>query len=163
MKALDKTRILAPSDYFYHFSFSRYGRLKSKFLCERYSHCIFSSCSIELTKTRNTWSLTAVHCHKEDCWLDTLMTTWSSFIITKDDILVIRVFQSWISAAHSQPKHSEEESTCDFQLLESFGARIVRPSGKFCINLCFKIIQRTILECICVYYTRIHSRIVHTV
>ena len=60
MKALDKTRILAPSDYFYHFSFSRYGRLKSKFLCERYSHCIFSSCSIELTKTRNTWSLTAV-------------------------------------------------------------------------------------------------------
>ena len=60
MKALDKTRILAPSDYFYHFSFPRYGRLKSKFLCERYSHCIFSSCSIELTKTRNTWSLTAV-------------------------------------------------------------------------------------------------------
>ena len=29
-------------------------------LCERYSHCIFSSCSIDLTKTRNTWSLTAV-------------------------------------------------------------------------------------------------------
>ena len=46
MKALDKTRILAPSDYFYHFSFPRYGRLKSKFLCERYSHCIFSSCPI---------------------------------------------------------------------------------------------------------------------
>ena len=60
MKALDKTRILAPSDYFYHFSFPRYGRLKSKFLCERYSHCIFSSCSIDLTKTRYTWSLTAV-------------------------------------------------------------------------------------------------------
>ena len=37
-----------------------YGRLKSKFLCERYSHCIFSSCSIDLTKTRYTWSLTAV-------------------------------------------------------------------------------------------------------
>ena len=35
--------------------FPRYGRLKSKFLCERYSHCIYSSCSIELTKTRNTW------------------------------------------------------------------------------------------------------------
>ena len=64
MKALDKTRILAPSDYFYHFSFSRYGRLKSKFLCERYSHCIHSSCSIELTKTANTWSLTAVSCYK---------------------------------------------------------------------------------------------------
>ena len=60
MKALDKTKILAPSDYFYHFSFPRYGRLKSKFLCERYSHCIFSSCSIDLTKTRYTWSLTAV-------------------------------------------------------------------------------------------------------
>ena len=98
----------------------------------------------------------------------------SSFIITKDDILVIRVFQSWISAANSQPKHSEEESTCDFQLLESFGARIVRPSGKFCINLCFKIIQRTILEyytrihtntllSITHEYTRIHLRIVHTV
>ena len=29
-------------------------------LCERYSHCIYSSCSIELTKTGNTWSLTAV-------------------------------------------------------------------------------------------------------
>ena len=112
--------------------------------------------------------------YKEDCWLDTLMTTWSSFIITKDDILVIRVFQSWISAANSQPKHSEEESTCDFQLLESFGARIVRPSGKFCINLCFKIIQRTILEyytrihtntllSITHEYTRIHSRIVHSV
>ena len=41
--------------------FSRYGRLKLIFLCERYSHCIHSSCSIELTKTRNTWSLTAVH------------------------------------------------------------------------------------------------------
>ena len=55
MKALDKTRILAPSDYFYHFSFSRYGRLKSKFLSERYSHCIYSSCSLELTKTGYTW------------------------------------------------------------------------------------------------------------
>ena len=63
MKALDKTRILAPSDYFYHFLFPRYGRLKSKFLCERYSHCIFSSCSIDLTKTRYTWSLTAVPNH----------------------------------------------------------------------------------------------------
>ena len=40
--------------------FSRYGRLKLKFLCEQYSHCIYSFCSIELTKTRNTWSLTAV-------------------------------------------------------------------------------------------------------
>ena len=48
------------SIYLYHFSFPRYGRLKSKFLCERYSHCIYSSCSIELTKTGNTWSLTAV-------------------------------------------------------------------------------------------------------
>ena len=62
MKALDKKRILARSDYFYHFSFPRYGHLKSKFLCERYSHCIFSSCSIILTKTRYTWSLTAVQC-----------------------------------------------------------------------------------------------------
>ena len=40
--------------------FTRYGRLKSKFLCEQISHCISSFCSIELTKTRNTWSLTAV-------------------------------------------------------------------------------------------------------
>ena len=39
---------------------SRYGRLKMKFLCERFSHCIYSFCSIELTKTKNTWSLTAV-------------------------------------------------------------------------------------------------------
>ena len=39
---------------------SRYGCLKLKFLCERYSHCTYSSCSIQLTKTRNTWSLTAV-------------------------------------------------------------------------------------------------------
>ena len=39
---------------------SRYGRLELKFLCERFSHCIYSFCSIELTKTRNTWSLTAV-------------------------------------------------------------------------------------------------------
>ena len=68
MKALDKTRILAPSDYFYHFSFPRYGRLKSKFLCERYSHCIFSSCSIDLTKTRYTWSLTAVVMPKLRRW-----------------------------------------------------------------------------------------------
>ena len=30
MKALDKTRILVPSDYFYHFSFPSYGRLKSR-------------------------------------------------------------------------------------------------------------------------------------
>ena len=37
--------------------FLRYGRLKLKFLCERFSHCIYSSCSIELTKTRDTWSL----------------------------------------------------------------------------------------------------------
>ena len=68
MKALDKTRILAPSDYFYHFSFPRYGRLKSKFLCKRYFHCIFSSCSIDLTKFRYTWSLTAVlHCITLSC------------------------------------------------------------------------------------------------
>ena len=49
------------SSIFQNFApFPRYGRLKSKFLCERYSHCIYSSCSIELTKTGNTWSLTAV-------------------------------------------------------------------------------------------------------
>ena len=40
---------------------SRYGRLKLKFLCDRFSHCIYCSfCSIELTKSRNTWSLIAV-------------------------------------------------------------------------------------------------------
>ena len=39
---------------------SRYGRLKLKFLCERFSHCIYSFWSIELTRTRNTWSITAV-------------------------------------------------------------------------------------------------------
>ena len=60
MKAFDKTRILALLGYFYHFLFSRYGRLMSNFLCGRYSHCIFSFCSVELTRTRNTWSLTAV-------------------------------------------------------------------------------------------------------
>ena len=36
---------------------SRYGRLKLKFLCNQISHCIYSFCSIELTKSRNTWSL----------------------------------------------------------------------------------------------------------
>ena len=45
---------------------SRYGRLKLKFLCERFSYCIFNFCSIELTKTRNTWSLTAVADHNEN-------------------------------------------------------------------------------------------------
>ena len=49
---------------------SRYGRLKLKFLCERYSHCFYSSCSIELTKTRNTWSLTAV-------WPDNIEHYWN--------------------------------------------------------------------------------------
>ena len=48
--------------------FSKYGRLKSKYLCERYSHCIYSSCSTELTKTRNTWSLTAVINKKASLW-----------------------------------------------------------------------------------------------
>ena len=36
---------------------SRYSRLKLKFLCKRIFHCIYSFCSIKLTKTRNTWSL----------------------------------------------------------------------------------------------------------
>jgi len=36
MKAPDKTRILAPSDYFYHFSFPSYGRLKSKTIFPMY-------------------------------------------------------------------------------------------------------------------------------
>ena len=39
---------------------SRCCRLKLKFLCNQISHCIYSFCSIELTKSRNTWSLTAV-------------------------------------------------------------------------------------------------------
>ena len=34
--------------------------LKLKFLCERFSHCIYSFCSIELNNSWNTWSLTAV-------------------------------------------------------------------------------------------------------
>ena len=42
---------------------SRYGRLKLKFLCEWNSHCIYSFCSIELTKTRNARSVTAVLKH----------------------------------------------------------------------------------------------------
>ena len=36
---------------------SRYERLKLTFMCERFSHCIYSFCSTELTKSRNTWSL----------------------------------------------------------------------------------------------------------
>ena len=83
MKALDKKRILAPSDYFYNFSFPRYGRFKSKFLCERYSHCIFSSCSIELTKTRNTWGL-------QQCWRTPLH---SSGVITLLHCLLHITFQ----------------------------------------------------------------------
>ena len=37
MKALEKTRILAPADIRYLFSFGSYGRLKLKFLCELFS------------------------------------------------------------------------------------------------------------------------------
>ena len=37
-----------------------FGRLKLKFLCERFSHCIYSFCSTELNKFCNTWSLTEV-------------------------------------------------------------------------------------------------------
>ena len=45
------------SSIFQNFApFPRYGRLKSKFL----SLCISSSCLIDLTKSRYTWSLTAV-------------------------------------------------------------------------------------------------------
>ena len=43
IKALDKTRILAPSDYFYHFSFPSYGRLKSK---TNFSNVFLRSCSL---------------------------------------------------------------------------------------------------------------------
>ena len=43
MKALDKTRILAPSDYFYHFSFPSYGRLKSK---TNFSNVFLRPCSL---------------------------------------------------------------------------------------------------------------------
>ena len=44
----------------HHVHIHRYGRLKSKFLCVRISHCIYRFCTIELTNTRNTWSLQAV-------------------------------------------------------------------------------------------------------
>ena len=54
--------------------FPRYGRLKSKFLCERYSHWIYSSCSIELTKTVNTWSLTASVLR---CWDNEGLESWN--------------------------------------------------------------------------------------
>ena len=54
---------LFSSTFHIEWSVSRYGRFKLKFLCKRFSHCcIYSFCSIELTKTRNTRSLTAV-CH----------------------------------------------------------------------------------------------------
>ena len=43
MKALDKTGILAPSDYFYHFSFPSYGRLKSK---TNFSNVFLRPCSL---------------------------------------------------------------------------------------------------------------------
>ena len=43
MKALDKTRILAPSDYLYHFSFPSYGRLKSK---TNFSNVFLRPCSL---------------------------------------------------------------------------------------------------------------------
>ena len=41
--ALDNTWILAPSDYFYHFSFPSYGRLKSK---TNFSNVFLRSCSL---------------------------------------------------------------------------------------------------------------------
>ena len=50
IKALDKTRILAPSDYFYHFLFPSYGRLKSR-------QCIFEALFIN---SANALLLTAV-------------------------------------------------------------------------------------------------------
>ena len=43
MKALNNTRILAPSDYFYHFSFPSYGRLKSK---TNFSNVFLRPCSL---------------------------------------------------------------------------------------------------------------------
>ena len=42
-EALDKTRILAPSDYLYHFSFPSYGRLKSK---TNFSNVFLRPCSL---------------------------------------------------------------------------------------------------------------------
>ena len=41
--ALNKTRILAPSDYFYNFSFASYGRLKSK---TNFSNVFLRPCSL---------------------------------------------------------------------------------------------------------------------
>ena len=38
MKALEKTRILAPADLRYLFSFPRYGRLKLTFLPDQFLH-----------------------------------------------------------------------------------------------------------------------------
>ena len=43
MKAIDKTRILAPLDYFYHFSFPSYGRSKSK---TNFSNVFLGPCSL---------------------------------------------------------------------------------------------------------------------
>ena len=60
-------KIIAP--YFLQFcTVSQIWPFKVEFLCERYSHCIYSSCSTELTKTRNTWSLTAVINKKASLW-----------------------------------------------------------------------------------------------
>ena len=45
VKALDKTRILAPTDLKNLVSFPRYGRLKLELLCEEISHVKFGLCN----------------------------------------------------------------------------------------------------------------------
>ena len=72
--------------------FSRYGRLKLKFLCERISHCIYSFCSIELTKTRNTWSLTAV---MKDCCQMVLLFWFCLILLFSCVVVVVIVIVIW--------------------------------------------------------------------
>ena len=78
MKALDITRILAPSDYFYHFSFPSYCRLKSRQIFQ----CIFEALFIN---SANALLLTAV----QTVCLDTSCSNWPWFFLESAG------FQDW--------------------------------------------------------------------
>ena len=75
-------------DFSKNFTVFEICRLKLNFLCERYSHCIYSSCSIELTKTGNTWCLSAVSNNLPNWFFksvnrcDLNLDSWSSMMMT---------------------------------------------------------------------------------
>ena len=107
--------------------FPRYGRLKSKFL----SLCISSSCLIDLTKSRYTWSLTAVPSTLAGWYCKEMMARRSLPIFARSYLYSCSMWEIFIRAQFDAQVNLDTRSLNSQQSQKSCGKKQMNGNYQF--------------------------------